>query len=105
MTYVCSFFVHRLSRFARENSEKKETVINARLCKSMLLHTYNHCVWNKKRNPTSVWARAGGWASEWSRWMEVILTCVADWSCEWACEVASDGQTDRQTDRQIERER
>lgn len=69
----------------------------------MLLHTYNHRVWNKKKKKkkTNQCVSESGWVSEWVNEVNGSDShCVADSDlCEWACEVASDGQIDRQIDR------
>lgn len=96
----------RWSTFAsREKKNKKNrTTINARLCKSMLLHTYNHRVYGikKNRNPTRVCERErvservserGEW--EWFSLCGWLIVWVSVWSGEW--------RTDRQIDKQIER--
>lgn len=58
---VCFTFFFYSSTFARalreRNVKRKSTAINARLCRSMLLHTYNHCVWNKKKETQPVCER------------------------------------------------
>lgn len=57
MPHLFLFVDFRAPVLREEKSEKDGAAINARLCKGALCCyiPYNHCVWNKKRNPTSVY--------------------------------------------------
>lgn len=110
---VCSLFlffffifVHRIPRALceREKREKEEAATNARLCKFMLLHTYNHCVWNKKKKPNQCVSESG-WVSEWVNEVNGSDSHLCGWLIVWVSVWSGEWRTDRQTDRQIERER